>query len=657
MVIDSRLRSRSGTAAAIAFVFSLCTVGGGLAGCSDSAVESGTNDGDGGVGPDADPGPLAVNVGPDQTINEPLDHVSLIAVITGSRSDGATVVWTQTAGATTTLEGADTTALAVSGLTVGSYTFRATASNAAGDEAFDEVTVTVASNATLCLGATYHVSPSGSDESGDGSEGAPWATLAHATSQVTTAGSMIRLDAGSYLETARSELAPGVCIEGAGPSTVITSTLTEDWTPIIHATSPEGTDGHQHIAYLKLDGQNLSTFWAIEVAGRSNFSIHDVVVVDFKDRGVIFNGRADNLAEAPTVWATGLSFYNNTILNSAAYDTPNGVYGRGCLNVGGTEGMLIYNNVITQDQRPIGQNGWPIKGSNDGHNKGLKIFNNTLTKIPFTGAFGGDQGWDFAVEMFFDQGTEFYGNTVIGAGFDTNQQSKGDYPYSVWIHDNTFTLPEIVNANNVAVTLEFNTDGAIVENNVINRFSNCVLFTPRDGNTISNVTIAGNLCTNVSKGAGNGSNASFINVGPGGQNFNVNGLYIYNNTFISDPDNRPWWGIELGGAAEGSTTNVEIKNNIIAYTVSGAIVQGGGVVMGRVEITHNDIYDIEATTDPVWTSSPPTDYVYESNIHVDPLFVSATDFTLRDGSPAIDSGVDVGRPYSGAAPDIGYAER
>jgi hypothetical protein len=152
----------------------------------------------------------------------------------------------------------------------------------------------VDTSASDCAGAIYHVSPTGSDDTGDGSQAKPWASLAKATATLTTPGATIHLAAGTYVETAESELAAGVCVEGEGPSTIIKSTSTADWTPIIHARSPEGTDGHQHISNLTLDGQSLSTFWAIEVAGRSHVSIHDITVVDFKDRGVIITGRDDN---------------------------------------------------------------------------------------------------------------------------------------------------------------------------------------------------------------------------------------------------------------------------------------------------------------------------------------------------------------------------
>ena len=512
---------------------------------------------------------------------------------------------------------------------------------------------------SFCVGATYYVSPTGND-SNDGSMASPWATLAHATNVAALPpGATIHLAAGTHNVTEQCHLPVGVCLEGEGPESIIISTLTADWTAILDAVSPQGTDGHQHISNLKFDGQDLSTFWGINVAGRSNFSIYDTTVVDFKDRGVIMTGRDDNLAEAPTSWATGCSFHDNIILNSAAYDTPNGVYGRGCLNVGGTEGMLIYNNTITQNQRPVGYNGWPIKAANDGWNRGLKIYNNLLTKIPFTGAYGGDGGWDFAVEMFWDQGTEFYGNVVSGGAFDTNWQSRGTYPYSLWIHDNVFSLPTQLASTNSAVILELDTDSVIIENNTIDKMSNPFSFTPRPGNTYSNITIAGNLCTNVGLTTGDGSNASFINVHSGTENFTLRGFNVYNNTFLADPGNRPWFGIELGGPTAGGLSDIHIVNNIIAHTLAAGVIggSGGGVVIDGLDVSNNDVFDIRDGNDPMWVGPAPTRYTYADNIHVDPMFVSASDYHLQPGSPCIDAGKEVGRPHTGSAPDIGYAER
>ena len=65
-------------------------------------------------------------------------------------------------------------------------------------------------------GTTYYVSPTGSDDDGDGTEAAPWQTLEHAAAQVTAAGDTIFLMAGTHPVTAQVFLEPGVNLTGAG---------------------------------------------------------------------------------------------------------------------------------------------------------------------------------------------------------------------------------------------------------------------------------------------------------------------------------------------------------------------------------------------------------------------------------------------------------
>src|SRR5215212_1851488 len=60
-------------------------------------------------------------------------------------------------------------------------------------------------------GITYYVSTTGSD-AGTGTSASPWKTLYKATSTVTTAGSIIHVNAGTYTETMKSNLAKGVSI-------------------------------------------------------------------------------------------------------------------------------------------------------------------------------------------------------------------------------------------------------------------------------------------------------------------------------------------------------------------------------------------------------------------------------------------------------------
>src|SRR5690606_5473871 len=252
---------------------------------------------------------------------------------------------------------------------------------------------------------------------GDGSIGSPWKTLYKATS-VVTSGNIIHVNAGTYTETLTSTLAVGVSIEGEGTSSIIKASFSTVYQMIIQAHSSEGTNGNQHISKIKFDGQK-KTSWAVQIQGRSNFSIYDCEFINFKQRGIVWGGREDNSDAPPTIYATGNKFYNNTVTNCAGFD---GTYCYGCLNVGGQDGMLIYNNtIVTTGSMP----GWPIKLWNDGYLKGVKIYNNILKRPPFPYQYNGIGNYfDFCIEFFNQQGLEIYNNTIEGS-IDLNYQTKG----------------------------------------------------------------------------------------------------------------------------------------------------------------------------------------------------------------------------------------
>ena len=503
---------------------------------------------------------------------------------------------------------------------------------------------------------TFYISPSGNDATGTGTAANPWRSLYKATATVAGNGDIIHVNAGTYIETLQCLLKPGVSIEGDGVSSVIQSTLTADWQAILVASSPEGTNGNQHIANLKFDGQNLTNFWGIYVGGRSNVSMYNCTVENFKDRGIIFGGRNDNLDGAPFIYATGNSFHHNIVNNCAAYNTPNGIYGRGCLNIGGQEGMLIYNNTITQNQRPDGFNGWPIKAYNDGHINGVKIYNNTLIKIRNSATYPGENGWDFAIELFNESGLEIYGNTIQGS-IDMNFQSKGAYPYSVYIHDNIIGQP-VLNPNyESAIIFEFDTETAIVENNIINNVAGGVLFNTRNLSQVSNITIQKNLFSNIGRGVyGNGNNG--VGVGfytEGTDNATITNVAIHNNTFVAAPGNAPFFGLLVNCIATGTMTNLSIKNNIFQGFYNTWFRAAAANNINTLVINNNNLY-LNAQSNAVDFTGTPANYITAGNTNNNPLFVSPTNFQLQSASPLIDAGVYVGLPYVGAAPDKGYAE-
>jgi len=419
--------------------------------------------------------------------------------------------------------------------------------------------------------------------------------------------------AGTDIETIRCNLAVGVSIEGEGTSSVIQSTLNQQFVAIIIATSPEGTNGNQHISNIRLDGNKRTTSWAIEIRGRSNFSIHDCIITDFEETGVYFGGRSDNNNEPPAVYATGNSFYNNTLTNCAKYDG----YGRGCLIIGGQEGMLIYNNTISQTGRAKGTNGWPIKYCNNGYLKGCKIYGNKITKEAYDGIT-----WDFSMELFNVSGLEIYNNTIIGS-IDLPHLIKGEYAFSVYIHDNIIGPASLQPRVETGITMEYETETAIIENNQLRNLAIPIYFTPRDGSMISDVTIKNNTCDNI--GVADGSHRGFaINFSPdGGEKFIISNFLVDNNKFIGSAKEAPYYGIGILSAA--AAINIKIQNNTIKNFSVACIVANPASVIDSLLIEKNILSGNGNNNDPIFTRGFPANYTVKNNYASGPN----TDFNFK----------------------------
>lgn len=474
------------------------------------------------------------------------------------------------------------------------------------------LTVTLCFFIQICVATTFYISPAGSDQSGNGSSSNPWRSLFKATSAVTEPGSVIHVMAGTYIETQQSSLAVGVSIEGEGTNSILKSSLSADWTEMLSLKSAtEGTNGNQHISNLKFDGQNLTAFWGIYVGGRSNVSIHDILIIDFKDEGVIITGRTDNTESAPSIYATGNTFYNNTVLNCARYADN---WGRGCLNIGGQSGMLIYNNTITQTGRKKGTNGWPIKYANGGFLKGVKIYNNIIIKEAFDGFT-----WDFAIELFNESGLEIYNNKITGS-IDLNHQNKGDYPFSVYIHDNIIG-PKIIQPQlEDGIILEFESNDIIIEKNQLNNLGVIVYFTPRKGDIIKNISINNNFCNNI--GVAGGKHSGFaIRMGQEEDDvYFLENLFIKGNEFIASSFERPYWGIGILGVTKAN--NVIIQNNIIKNFSAGCIVANPANTIDTIIINNNNLYGNGWNNIPVFSKGIPFHYSFKKNVRANGSLLS-----------------------------------
>jgi uncharacterized repeat protein (TIGR02059 family) len=499
-------------------------------------------------------------------------------------------------------------------------------------------------------GATYYVSPGGSD-SNSGSSSAPWKTLAYACSKATASGDIIHVNAGTYLETNQCVLAVGVSIEGDGVTSYIKSHYAStrggggiSGAAINLSSSSEGTNGNQHISGIKLDGDNQTgtsngstAFVGILVFKRSNVKIHDCTIVNFYTAGIAFHGTS--VYNQPTTYATGNELYNCTMQNCVSVsDIDFG--GAGMIEIGGQDGILIHDNTMTQ----TGTGGY--YGDvliTVYYDKGVKYYNNKSYKPDDEGG-----NWNFHLEIWDTQGgwevynNEFHGsdNAIDIAG---HFNLKGSYAYSWYIHDNLFTCNPTTGGNGKQA-IQFEDDDVedvwIYRNHFVN-WPNAINAT-NGGNQPTQILNRIYVAYNIFDYGTWTYNDLYQNIfrlravsGKG----NFNGFYIYNNV-IKGPTDANTTAIKLEIESGATIANLNIKNNIILNNANGTwlnVVNSGSI--NGLYVNNNILYNNAGNNDPTFSGNSVSNYTFTSNIKSNPLFVSSTDFHLQATSPAIGKGL------------------
>jgi hypothetical protein len=480
---------------------------------------------------------------------------------------------------------------------------------------------------------TYYVAATGGDDANSGKEESPWATLAYAVTQASVHDTIF-LKAGTHNINSQVSVPVGIHIKGAGPTSIISSGVTDQWkaTLLLHSAS-EGTDGNQSISYIKMDG-NETAWGAIQVNARSNVIIHHCTFVDFFSCGVIFNASTAYYGP-PEIRATGNKYFNNISNNCSDY--PLADDGQGHVMFGGQDGIEIFNNTMTQTSRELKRNGYLIKFYSYGYSRAFKIYNNTLNRAI------GSQGYpyyDFSIETWHTEGgAEIYNNVMtggidVGGGITYNCLVTGDYDYGIWIHDNIIGPEEYAGSETTGIYLECNTDGAIIERNYFKNQYNGIMVTPGSGQTCQNHTIRYNSFSGVRS-----YGIRFINGVNGGF---ANNIDIYNNVFVAGSTSL----VGIGLLSVGTTTDLNVINNIVVGFDYAAMFANGasGQTIDGLNIQNNILYDNASSNEPVLSNITPTNYVNSDNIIDDPQFFSSENFHFMEDSPGIGAGKHIDNP-------------
>lgn len=521
-------------------------------------------------------------------------------------------------------------------------------------------------NVLKASGLTYYIDPLGNDVTGNGSAGLPWHSLYKACSAVTVAGSIIHVNAGTYIETQESALAIGVSIEGAGESSVINFRKS---IARIGGTShgslnlmsvAQGTNGNQSVSYLKIIGTGTphGTI-AIFVARRSNVKIHHLVIDDFDFNGITFIGSSSQYS-TPAVYSTGNEIYNCTISKCGTADATYTLWSNGGLLCwAGQSGMLVHDNTLTNVDRTQGLNDNIVSVGYG--NKGCRFYNNVSTKPDNNGT-----AWNFHIESWnVEGGIEIFNNTFNGGDCAVDiagtYSHKGTYAFSYDIYNNTFRPVGTSISQTYHGIKTIDIEGkdpsyVIVRDNHFFKRP-----TPINLVGVSNAVSINNGCKiyrNIFESCGYNNSTIWDNIIVVSQSYSgssISNFELYNNVIVADITRMA--GIKFNVDAGCTFSNFNIKNNIILNCSNGTFcnIVNKGAING-LHIDNNCLSNNAGSNNPVISGNAVSNYSFTNSVKLDPKFMSSTDFRLQLTSPAIDAGTNVGLAYIGVKPDLGAIE-
>ncbi|MEM6764892.1 MAG: malectin domain-containing carbohydrate-binding protein [Bacteroidota bacterium] len=531
----------------------------------------------------------------------------------------------------------------------------------------------------LFLGAAdFYISPSGSDNSGDGTKAKPWKSLRYAANQMqANQGHTLILEEGTYVETGQVKLKPGVNIRGAGiDKTILTASSSfYEGTPFPYRLEKmlissyneyNMEDGNHSISGFTIDGKNKNIYGGILIHRRRNVKIFDVKVKETYFTGIWL------------FWGENIEVHD-IIIRDCSWGNKD--FSSGGMNIGGLTGADLYQLDIEEIEQRNGDKGggYGVVAIGPWYETDLidvKLHDSKI-KVHHIGLWENGLAPNFCIEYHnvSSYNCEIYRNEVnnVMSLVDPTHADPKDLNrnHSVRVYDNFFNISDI-NGYPLEIT-----------NNRVEVFGNVV-----DGNA-SSLFIANwetaekqlydwHVHHNFFYDFAEGYPKAILMLRQGIRNLRfehntvevadesmalfwfqggkAEDIYVRNNLVYRINEEKSWgqpisdclaelnidydWYTEL--------SDIYVENNIF-HNFEGEKVLKGGFSVGGGRASGYDPY-------------APKNFKRANNLEVSPQLVRTGNkpdpyFTLSETSPAIDAGFKIqGQSYEGNAPDIGALE-
>jgi hypothetical protein len=505
------------------------------------------------------------------------------------------------------------------------------------------VTVLSSFCCTKANATDYFVSASGSDDNGNGTLSKPWRTLRFACTQISAdQGHTIKVGAGVFVEL--QILVPtGVNITGAGrDQTILKADPSFYHHPadpgyshdklLVCLTSNALAEGNQSIKDLTIDGDGKKLHGGILIKNRTNILVKRIKIQNTNFTGI-------------WLWEVKDSRVTEIVLKDCAWGSAG--WSSGTIDLADLERVEIDH--VTVDEG-FG-NGIKSLGTN-GQMHYLKVHDNRISVVP-KGQWkttSGDNAPNIAFELWnVDMlGCELYNNYIDNTISLVMDEEPWRIPKqtatTIHVYNNLIDLESRARGNGYA--MEVSVHNIEIDHNYILKGQHGIVNWDNKGTLMSNW----NIHHNIFYGIADVYPAEILRA----QHSGLHNVKFYNNT-VEFSGTRTTNLIAIYG---GTSENVEIKNNLVINSNTSYNFYPNKII----HLENATLTNLEVTSN--FLNNQPLDNVQgtiRNNLSGDPKIRKVGGRPLPyylpvTGSPVIDSGVNVGLPFVGSAPDIGAHE-